>query len=202
MITSLLSVVLWAVASPSAAAQNPNEHSCPVSVQVMMGLPIKVFDQDQDAGWRAIESKPGCGESDAAEVIKRYRLAAEDRLKTLTWHEGQLRANIGETTAAMELMSRSRRDGDDTGWNDYVDATVAFLRRDRRALDMARARLASTPLPKGFSWVDDKGATRTDTPPDWPTNLDIVDGLRSCIGKSYFEAYSNACKASAKVGAR
>jgi hypothetical protein len=65
-------------------------------------------------------------------------------------------------------------------WNVYVDATIAFLDRDRDALLKARTRLAEIPPEAG-------------KPNSKPMNLDVVDGLVRCFDRSYRDAYS-ACR--------
>jgi hypothetical protein len=67
-------------------------------------------------------------------------------------------------------------------WNIYVDATIAFLHRDRDALLKARTKLAEVPPEAG-------------RPDSKPMNLDVVDGLLRCFDRSYADAYS-ACRGS------
>ncbi len=146
-----------------------------------MALDIHAFDQDLNGGWRPIAQRDGCVD-EAADLIRAYREFVTSRTLILYWHEGQLRAELGETEAAIALFERSRREpaDDEYGWNHYVDATIAFLRQDRSALEAARGRLAKAKVP--------------DFPADWrgsrgPMNLDVVDGLLSCFGRSYKDAY-------------
>lgn len=74
-------------------------------------------------------------------------------------------------------------------WNEYVNASIAFLERDLAALRAARVRLADLPVPSDFAALDGS-AVRHD--PVWPLNLDVVDGLLACFGKPYEEAYGTA----------
>ncbi|MBV9883888.1 MAG: hypothetical protein JO276_12845 [Sphingomonadaceae bacterium] len=138
-----------------------------------------------NGGWRALAGRPGC-EGVAADLIHAYRANLEAHLSILYWHEGQLRANIGQYPEAIRLMELSRKPEDRFGWNPYVDATIAFLRGDRTALVAARTQLAGLPRPAGF---EDR------TLPNglhvtWPMNLEVVDGLVRCFGRPYREAYS------------
>jgi len=146
-------------------------------------LAFAEFDQDERQGWRAIAAQPGC-DGKAADVIRAYRMNQETTLSLLYFHEGQLRAFAGDSAAAIPLLERSRRRLDGVAaWPPYVDATIAFLRGDRRALLAARATLLTVPKPE--DWPAD-GA--------WPQNLDVVDGLIACLGKPYKVAYGAACR--------
>ena len=164
----------------------PAEPGCEVDYGAMMALRIDAFDQDMNGGWRPLARRPECRD-EAAELIRVYREFVEPRIRLLYWHEGQIRAGLGQHDAAIALFEKSRRDDEDEyGWNHYVDATIAFLRGDRISLESARARLASSRIP-------DRG-------PDWrgfagPMNLDVVDGFIRCFGRPYEEAYGTpACR--------
>lgn len=174
------------LAVPLDAEDAINE--CAFDRDTMLQLDQRTFDQDFSNGWREVASRPGCKEA-AAELIREYRVANNPDSSILYWHEGQLRAMIGATSRAVELFRQSRKDPklDRIGWNHYVDATIAFLLGNRERLRRARERLAATPEPDNFSPVDSFG-----NPVDlrWPPNLNVVDGLISCFGKSYDTAYS------------
>jgi hypothetical protein len=111
--------------------------------EALMALNIHAFDQDLNGGWRPIAARDGCV-GEAADLIRAYREFVTSRTLILYWHEGQLRAQLGETEAAIALFEQSRYEpaDDEYGWNHYVDATIAFLRHDRPALEAARGRLA------------------------------------------------------------
>lgn len=166
----------------------------------MLALPLQDFDQTP-AGWRSLDAE-GC-EAVGAEAIARYRelnrerLAGED-LGTLIWHEGQLRAAAGQTDAAVALMLEGRNE-ESEAIQPYVDATVAFLRRDREALLAARERLLDLPVPDSFAAAAERyRVSYPDLPPlVWPLNLDKVDGFIACFDRSYREAYS--CDADGKA---
>jgi hypothetical protein len=171
----------------------------------MLSLSEDAFDQDLSnggGGWRKVASIPGC-EAAAADLIAAYR-AQHESSTTLLWHEGQLRAFAGQTERAIPLLLESKHDPatDLAGWNDYVDATVAFLRRDREALLSARDRLAARPYPSGEGMPPLVGGmmevpTQPGQPPmrvRWPPNIDVVDGLVACFERSYKEAYSGRCR--------
>jgi hypothetical protein len=191
--TELLILLALQAATPAAtapAAATP-ANPCPFDFNASLALGQDAFDQDMNGGWRALAQRPGC-EGVAADLIHAYRANLESHLSILYWHEGQLRADVGQYPEAIRLMEQSRKPDDRFGWNPYVDATVAFLRGDRAALVLARDRLAALPRPAGF---EDR------TLPNglhvtWPMNLAVVDGLVRCFGRPYREAYSiSECRA-------
>jgi len=156
----------------------------------MLALDIAAFDQDMDGGWRKVASKPEC-EPVAADLIHAYRDKENFPKKyagILYWHEGQLRAGLGETEAAIALFESAKSRGD-AAWNLYVDATIAFLRRDKAQLLAARKQLATLPKPPGYGdgYQTDINGNRIELP--WPPNLTVVDKLIACFDKSYEQAY-------------
>lgn len=173
----------------------------------MLALDENAFDQNLGnggGGWRAIGNLPGC-ENAAADLLAAYRAKHPDASAILAWHEGQMRASAGQYQQAIPLLELDRKpkEQDKAGWNAYVDATVAFLRRDRSALVKAREALASTPYPEGSGLPPLKdGYFEVPGPPGqppsrmrWPPNIEVVDGLLACFGKSYADAYGVACRA-------
>ncbi len=168
----------------------------------MLALDEGRFDQDDAGGWRSVAARPGCGLV-AADLIRDYRQVRRNETTTLYWHEGQLRAMAGQAGAAIAAMERSRKpvDKDVGGWNLYVEATIAFLRHDRGALDNARSKLAAVTPPTGTDMLKVKdGFVEVPTEDGkvvkiaWPPNLDVVNGLAQCFGKSYEVAYSSVCR--------
>lgn len=171
----------------------------------LLALDENGFDQDLQGGWRALSAR-GCGR-EAADLIRDWRLAHKAEGMILYWHEGQLRAEIGETEAAIALFRQSYKPADqDHGgsWRPYVDGSIAFLRRDRAGLEAERAKLAALPRPADFEeeakGPDGKPILMPDGKPwriSWPPNLNVLDRLLRCWDKPYSEAYS--CPA-AKTG--
>lgn len=87
------------------------------------------------------------------------------------------------------------------GWNPYVDATIAFLRKDRAALDRARATLAAYVSPPGSGlppvkdgYIELAFADGQVRKVRWPPNIDVVDGLAQCFGQPYRQAYGDTCR--------
>lgn len=176
------------------------EQSCEVDRASLLKLDQWYFDQDPTGGWQTLAARPGC-EVAAADLVRDYRQANGLEASILYWHEGQLRARAGQTEQAVALMTQSRhRAGDPTGWNEYVDATIAFLLKKRTAFDDAWSRLAavhSTPdVKNGYleAHMSDGSVRKV----RWPINIDVVEGLAECFDKSYREAYDTACRAPAK----
>jgi hypothetical protein len=185
MLAFLTALSLQAHAPPLPATPAPATGPCAVDRRAMLTLGMDAFDQDHQGGWRPLSERPGC-EAVAADLIRDYREFMQNRMPILYWHEGQLRANLGQTEAAIRLMDQTRRAaGDERApwWNPYVDGTIAFLRGDRAALAAARDRLAAAVRP-------------ADMPADrrWPPNLDVLDGLVRCFGRPYREAYGEVCR--------
>lgn len=168
----------------------------------LLALGEDAFDQDMSGGWRALAAKPGCKLA-AADLLRDYRQANGNEARILYWHEAQLRAMAGQSEAAIGLMERSRQpaENDKAGWNPYVDASIAFLRKDRAALDKARKDLAAVPYPNNPDMPPLKDGV-VDLPMKggktmkmrWPPNIDVVDGFITCFDKSYEDAYASACR--------
>jgi hypothetical protein len=119
------------------------------------------------------------------------------------WHEAQLRAFEGQSKEAIVLMEGARKpaQADRAGWNLYVDATIAFLRKDRPALERARQALALVPAPVGEGippvrdgYMEADFADGQKRRIRWPPNIDVVEGLLHCFDKPYGDAYADACR--------
>lgn len=200
--TGMLSIAVtqpgWA--EPAQAA------GCTYDRAAMLALDGDAFDQDLQGGWRTIANRPGCAVA-AADLLRDYRQAHVITGGIVVWHEGQMRAEAGQTAQAIALFEKSYTPAaeDLAGWNPYVDATIAFLKRDRTGLDAARARIAAVPYPndKDMPPLQDgymvfpaqKG--RPEMKVRWPPNLDVVDGLIKCYDESYSVAYgAQRCRTS------
>ena len=159
----------------------------------MLALDENAFDQDLTGGWRALSNK-GC-ELAAADLIAAYRAAhAGGRSYLSFWHEGQLRADARQTARATALFARARKPAAQDagwGWNLYVDGSIAFLRRDRPALQRARNRLAALPPPPSLAAMH--GPDGQPVQVGWPMNLNVLDGLLRCFDRDYRTAYGPTC---------
>lgn len=166
----------------------------------LLALDENAFDQDLSGGgggWRAIAAKEGCDIA-AADIIRDYREKHASTGHVITWHEGQLRAMGGDDKAAIALFGKSRvpEEKNGRGWNQYVDASIAFLEKDKPALMRARESLAGIPVPPNVALKDGvfEVPNNSGTPfkMRWPPNIDVVDGLIQCFEKGYRNAYGDA----------
>jgi hypothetical protein len=181
----MIAFLLMLAAGGGAAA-----NGCYADRAALLALDQKAFDQDLTGGWRAVAAKPGC-ELAAADLVRDYRARRGSKDAILFWHEGQLRATAGQSAAAISLFEQSRHPQPDAvGWNLYVDATIAFLRHDRKRLLSAREMLAHLPRPPSFNPSGPDGRPLAIS---WPMNLNVVDGFLACFGKSYEQAYGPGC---------
>ncbi|MCR9193629.1 MAG: hypothetical protein NXH88_02800 [Hyphomonas sp.] len=161
-------------------------------------MTLEQFDRTLGEGWRPIADKSGC-KLIAADLISEYsstRLGIEnvhDR-RSLAWHEGQLRAAAGQTDKALPLFALAHREkidnNADVAWNLYVAATIAFLERDRDALDDAHRKLSALPEPDFWASAVERTVEKYGFTPVWPSNLNVVEAFQRCFEKTYEEAYS------------
>ncbi|UUL83896.1 hypothetical protein [Sphingomonas qomolangmaensis] len=191
-------MVVAIVIALAAVVQSPAvEAPCGDEVQIL-NEDLDTFDQDPRKGWRSVVARTNC-RAKAAELLRIYREMLQMRLDSLAWHEGQVLAELGRVTEAIAIFQQAKRrdvvlDQPQEGWNAYADATIAFLRRDRIALQQARKRLAATPIATTMERQPD-GSFRPSSSASRPPNLDVVDGLIKCFDRSYAEAYgSSSCR--------
>jgi len=167
--------------------------ACVYDQKAFLAEGLEAFDQDVHVGWRSLADK-GCL-PEAADLIFTWRAAhadlPHDRVMEIAWHEGQMRAASSDTKGAISAMSLELENSD-PAMRDYAAATIAFLKRDRAGLIAARARLAAEPKPEGWDAAAADFKARYGQTLVWPDNLDVVDGLIACYGKSYKLAY--ACR--------
>lgn len=162
---------------------------CAYDKEAMLALSQKDFDQDPSGGWRAITQNEQCFRV-AADLISEYRTVHALEASILYWHEGQLRAMVGDNAEAVALFEKSRNESDagSFGWNYYVAATIAFLQKDMGALMEARELLSRVEKPQNMRPAVDPLGNPIEF--SWPPNLDVVDRLIACSDKSYKVAYS------------
>jgi hypothetical protein len=181
----LFACLCWGMA---ASQSQPSPDVCAFDRAKMLALDEREFDQDFTGGWRTLEREE-CWLI-AADLIRDYRIAKSPNSKILFWHEGQMRAFAGQTEPAILLFETTREPviSDSFGWNLYVDATIAFLNKDKPALLKARAALAKIPKPQNIdlSFKDAQGRVVQFT---WPPNLQVLDDFLKCFDQPYKVAY-------------
>jgi hypothetical protein len=202
-LTVLLSCVL-VISCRMAGAQEVSPKSCAYDRARLLALDENQFDQDMSGGWRELSSIPGCALV-AADLLHDYREAHHKDSGLLFWHEAQVRADAGQYPEAITLMKRAYKpaEEDKAGWNPYVEATIAFLRRDKAAFEQARLKLAAVQPPVGAGippvingYMEAEFADGSKRKIRWPINIDVVEGLENCFDKPYFEAYRDVCRQS------
>ena len=174
-----LAAVLSLLATLPGASNAADAVDCSALLAKHMGtdltLPFEQFDQDDRQGWRPL-SDSGC-EAEAAMLIAAY--ADKHPHPVLAWHRAQMLAKAGKTAEAIEaarLTLRPPRSDEGSGfdWNDYANATIAFLQGDKASLQSNRDRLADAATKAEFN----------------QPNLRSVDKLLRCFGQPYKIAYS------------
>ncbi len=141
-----------------------------------MQLAFEHFDQDEHQGWRAL-SAAGC-DLQAVTLIEQYSATQPHPHPVMAWHRAQILAKAGRTADAIAATKQTLRppgSDRDSGfdWNDYANATIAFLQGDRPALELNRERLAAAAKVARINEV----------------NLRAVDRLARCFGQAYKAAY-------------
>ncbi len=189
MITALISLALAA----------PAHDHCTYDREVELARDAVAFDQTEGQGWRPLHAA-GCY-VEAAELLRDWQAENADALdltnpreanlaNIMVWHEAQMWAAAGHTDTALPLFGTTYREGEDVfaqSWNLYVAGTIAFLNRDRAALDAAIAELSAIPEPQGWgNAVDQNGRPITMA---WPQNLSVLEGLARCWDEGYAVAY-------------
>lgn len=187
------------LASLAAAASEPARPECAFDREATLALEFVAFDQTEGSGWRPLADAECYIE--AAELLRDWQARHRgdfdlakplDRLilEFLPWHEAQMWAYGGRNDVALPIFESTHKKGEstyDVTWNLYVDGTLAFLRRNRPALEAAIAELAAIPQPPG--WGNAVGADGQPISMRWPQNLDVLQGLLRCWEQPYAVAY-------------
>jgi len=136
-------------------------------------------------GWRQLALEGRFKE--AAELIDRYLKRHKNldvsQFANLHFHAGQLYAFADRNDVALERFQKAKYDPIPEvdpvqmkaffeEWNIYVEATIAFIKKDRIKLLECRTQMANIPnISREMS------------------NLSVVDSLIRNFGKPYFEAF-------------
>ena len=145
--TSILACAMCLLASTALA----NECLSRQERERLLALHQDAFDQDMQGGWRVLEQKPGCRET-AANLIAEWRQRHQSTDTIVFWHEGQARAGMEDREAAIALFKQSYQPAwpGTVAWNSYVDATIAFMARDKPGLLRARENLLQVNPPAEY----------------------------------------------------
>ena len=173
--STLLAIAIVSAGVAASSAQT-KVRDCVVTVaerEAMLRQDYQTFDEAADANsWRNLLQR-GCVR-EAVAILQAYgrqngsRLTRDQRLE-LNFHIGQTLAFGGYDAESLPYFESARADGASAEWNAYVDATVAFLRKDRAGLEDAKRRYAAAPAAQ-------------------PMRVKIIDGFLKCLEKTYAEA--------------
>ena len=176
MLVSRLAATVFTALSLSAA----QAADCPALLRQHLAgdlsLAFDAFDQDDHQGWRPL-GDAGC-EAEAATLVAAWASRQPHPHPVLAWHRAQMLAKAGQTDEAIAAARATLHPphGDDASgfdWNDYVDATIAFLQGDKPALQKGRDLLAAAAQQSEFNLP----------------NLRSADRLLRCFGQPYKRAY-------------
>lgn len=183
----------------SACGADSDEHNR------LMALSIDDFDQDMDGGWRAVAYNDGCDDVAAfllEDYIAIHDLSPDDGL--IFWHAGQTHAGSGNYSRAAEFF---RPTFDDTlkpgephyDWTLYGRGTLAFIERDRVALERAISEYQDIPVDEERiaamkRFAEENNVTFPEEAARKPLNLVALEGLLRCFDEPYSSAYGG-CEA-------
>ena len=108
-------------------------------------LPYVRFDTgESEYAWRSLNGK-GCADA-AVRLLGSYASAASGltlpQRSEIAFHQGQALAFAGRDQEFAAYFTKARQLGTGDEWTTYIDATLAFLRKDQAALQSTRDRYA------------------------------------------------------------
>ncbi|MBV1775505.1 hypothetical protein KSF73_07220 [Burkholderiaceae bacterium DAT-1] len=145
LIRCVLTMVLVAAAGQTPAwAETDCKAAYEAHLKTDLVLDYQAFDQTQHQGFRALGDL-AC-HAEAADLIEAYIAHTQAKQSSLKWHIAQLRAHSGDYAAALRYAEQSidpeeSLEKDRLRWNDYVLATMAFLKHDKASLLAHRAKV-------------------------------------------------------------
>ncbi|MES3084216.1 hypothetical protein [Sphingomonas faeni] len=128
------------------AAQTPPPSNCRYDKPAMMALDERAFDQTMTGGWRTL-ANAGC-DAQAADLIAEWRAGHPANPRTaglLQWHEGQLRANAGQTARAITLFEAARKPAEEMPGSAGTSMSTAASPSSAATLPDWIRRVASLP---------------------------------------------------------
>jgi hypothetical protein len=143
-----------------------------------LDLGYDAFDQRPGKGWRQLAEKGDF--ASAARLIdvylEKHNDLGESERVNLNFHAGQMYAIADDYSTAIERFNRSTYAEEPPElplrWNAYVQATIAFLKKDMDRLRACREEIAGGPALHGEK-----------------ANLDVVERLIKHFDEPYSEAY-------------
>jgi len=143
-----------------------------------LNLDYNSFDQRPGRGWRQLAEKGQFLE--AAELIDEYIAKHKDldmsQRPNLNFHAAQMYAFADDYKTAIDRLNNSTYAFEPPElplrWNAYVNATIAFLKKDIDRLKECRKEIAEGPTFEGKK-----------------ANLDVVDRLIKYFDEPYSKAY-------------
>lgn len=137
---------LWWAVSASAHAAVDCKALYQQHLKTDLQLPYAQFDQTEQQGFRPLAALQ-C-DKEAADLIEAYIAKNNATQSSLRWHIAQMRAMSGDYPNAIRYANSVLHEHEDfqqnaLRWNDYVKATIAFLERDRKALQYHRDQVAA-----------------------------------------------------------
>ena len=190
----LLSIVLAVLLGAGPAqAESADCTLAPAERERLLSLDFNSFDQSQEDGWRPWGYKE-CDEvveTLIGEYVTRHATTLMPRQKAiLRFHAGQILSFGGREQDALVYFRQSYEAEDTAGtmvdWNAYVDATIAFIEKDRPAVEAALARIMQQAPPEG-QFLEIFGPK--------PVNSWVVKGFLDCFDKPYGQAYGECASA-------
>ena len=183
----------------AATVSEPARLECNYDREVELARDVVAFDQTEGQGWRPLYDAKCYVE--AAELLRDWQAKHESdfdpanrrqqsQLRILRWHEAQMWAFGTRNDVALPLFNSlhdEAKENASNAWQLYVTGTLAFLKRDKQALEAAIARLAAVPKPPG--WDNAVGQDGKPISLPWPQNLDVLQGLERCWDRIYSVAY-------------
>lgn len=173
----------------------------------LLALSYDGFDQDFDGGWRALSHKENCKLA-AQKTVELYILFNNainlNQLRLLRWHAGQIAADLNNYPMAIAFFKASIETGSEAAkskkpWNLYARGSIAFLMRDKAALQQIRNELSTIPVSEAEKnsrrefLKSNPNIRMPDGFIDEPQNLSVLDRLLRCFEQPYEDAYSGKC---------
>ena len=162
-------MILWT--SDGQAQESLNQKT----IDSLMGLSFDEFDQNMEGGWRLYANRMDF--DSATQLIKLYLdkhpdLKSNER-EVMSFHCGQMLALMDKNLDAIPYMEASKKKNEDVmQWNIYVDATIAFLKKDKEAFSLKIKELEEKSI----------------MPEDQNRNLMLLKRLEESFDKTYADA--------------